>query len=269
MGCAGCELWMPVHGVRKCYAGNMTQRMTALGPVRGWPKSFGEPEMFPQRMKDAEGWSDLAGTKRLDKPWLDDLPRIVFLNDMGDTFTKGLPKDWLGPFLPRMAKTPHVYLILTKRVGAMRDFFDRHECPPNVGVGASITNEHTKYSRVPLLHEVRASWRFLSVEPMWEFIDLKPFLPWLDWCIFGFESGADPTPGDIHWLRREIKACGEDDVPCFVKQLGARPLSSGRQMMTMKDSHGGDWSEWPSDLRVREMPRAVMPKRREQLAMLI
>jgi hypothetical protein len=39
----------------------------------------------------------------------------------------------------------------------------------------------------------------------------------------------------------------------FIKQLGSRPTEAG-QPFRVRDSHGGDWSEWPEDLRVQQMP---------------
>lgn len=51
-------------------------------------------------------------------------------------------------------------------------------------------------------------------------------------------------------------------VGSFVKQLGRRPeLELGRTLterrgvyLNLKDRKGGDMSEWPEDLRVREYP---------------
>jgi len=39
----------------------------------------------------------------------------------------------------------------------------------------------------------------------------------------------------------------------FCKQLGARPVHDGVPY-ALQDAKGGDMSEWPEDLRVREMP---------------
>jgi hypothetical protein len=59
---------------------------------------------------------------------------------------------------------------------------------------------------------------------------------------------------------RQFKAAG---VPLWCKQLGKNPVltmekqcSEGTMEVpyTCKDSHGGDWLEWPQDLRVRELP---------------
>ena len=72
---------------------------------------------------------------------------------------------------------------------------------------------------------------------------------------------------------RDMNQCA--GVPCFVKQLGARPVevNHGPEMpmrwtpddggeeverwYTPSDRKGGDMAEWPEDLRVRQFPKAV------------
>jgi hypothetical protein len=39
----------------------------------------------------------------------------------------------------------------------------------------------------------------------------------------------------------------------FMKQLGAMPFWRKKGLI-LENSHGGDWDEWPDDLRVREFP---------------
>lgn len=95
--------------------------------------------------------------------------------------------------------------------------------------------------------------------------------PTLDWIVVGGESGAGARPFDIQWARDVIAQCKAAGVRCFVKQLGAAPYREGahrqndpgevpgthreHDQMKLRDRKGGDPSEWPSDLRVREMPR--------------
>lgn len=287
MGCDGCELWHPSRGVRRCYAGVMTGKVLAHGPVRGWPTSFDRPKLFPERMAEAESWSDLTHTARENKPWLDDLPRLIFLNDMGDTFSQRLPIDWMAPLLPRMARTPHIYLLLTKRVRMMREFFERHECPPNMGCGASITDTDKLFPRISALANVRCAWRFVSCEPLWSSLNLRPWLAdrSISWVILGGESGPDAKFCDLTWIRRCIEDCRQHDVPVFVKQLGARPYVSPPQEdsappsrtqgpmrsapeIRLRDRHGGDWSEWPADMRVRQMPTQCASTRPRQLELV-
>lgn len=73
----------------------------------------------------------------------------------------------------------------------------------------------------------------------------------IDWVIVGGESGPRARPMSLQWARELVDACRGQGVACFVKQLGeyaARELG-------LRDRKGGNPDEWPTDLRVREMPR--------------
>lgn len=102
--------------------------------------------------------------------------------------------------------------------------------------------------------------------------------PRLDWLIVGGESGPCARPCDVAWIRSAVDQCREAGVACFVKQLGARPLAFEPAMaaeqpadsiavhgeydpdpieFSLVSSKGGDPSEWPEDLRVRQFPKAT------------
>lgn len=82
----------------------------------------------------------------------------------------------------------------------------------------------------------------------------------VDWVIFGFESGASARQGDLDWIRRPLAQCKTSEVKRFVKQLGARPIDWRHDEPEVPPyeyfftKKGGDISEWPEDLRVREFP---------------
>lgn len=103
----------------------------------------------------------------------------------------------------------------------------------------------------------------------------------IDWVIVGGESGPHARPCDVAWIRSIVKQCQDAGVPCFVKQLGARvfvrndkfsewprdgdgleydPSGPGFHYqgehveVHTVDPKGGDPSEWPADLRVRQFP---------------
>jgi protein gp37 len=263
IGCSGCELWNPKAGVKRCYAGVLTERMTSKGPINGWPESFDKPAMFLHRMAEAERWKDLRGVTRDDKPWIPpEMPRLIFLDDMGDTFTESLPLDWLesSGCLERMAKTPHVYQILTKRPHRAREFFTKHPCPPNVWVGTSITGPNA--GRIANLVAIDAPVRFISYEPAWEPVrwDWVLGLDKISWVIIGGESGKDAKPFDTDIIDTALDFFRGSDLKVFIKQLGARPMEpallpeKGLQRLVLKDSHGGDWRQWWPRWRVREFP---------------
>ena len=106
-------------------------------------------------------------------------------------------------------------------------------------------------------------------------------VPWLapgiDWLIVGGESGPGARPCDVAWIRSAVRQCREAGVACFVKQVGSfiawngcgllanefpsgssrsKELIFGHEMfhVTLKDRKGGDPSEWPDDIRIRQFP---------------
>lgn len=219
MGCNGCELWNPSR--KSCYAGILTQRYAGKNP--GFPASFEQPRLYVERLDTALAWSDLRGKPRRHKPWLDELPRVIFLNDMGDTWTEGLPRDWLAPLLPRIAASPHFWLILTKRPKLAAEFSRTFPFPPNVMIIASVTSRATE-RRLDYLREVDCHWRGVSAEPLLGPISLRPWLygpgPRLDWVITGGESGKAPRWSHPAWFEALHVECVEANVPHFHKQNG-------------------------------------------------
>lgn len=109
----------------------------------------------------------------------------------------------------------------------------------------------------------------------------------LDWVIIGGESGPGARSCRPEWIRPIIEQCREAGVPVFLKQLGANVVTRNDLIedvfnnnetgwpdpevehnihgfredyqgadcrIRLRDRKGGDWSEWPEDLRVREFP---------------
>jgi protein gp37 len=148
---------------------------------------------------------------------------------------------------------------------------DRTAPLPNVWLGVSVEDQRRK-ARIDVLRQIPAAVRFLSVEPLLEDIGTLD-LSGIHWVIVGGESGPGARPCDLAWLRSVVAQC-RAGVPCFVKQLGARPvcnraivLEEGESVddivpqhsfatgkAPLRDKKGGDPAEWPDDLRVREFP---------------
>lgn len=266
MGCDGCELWDDRR--QSCYAGVLHGRRGKANS--GFAPTFEEVTPFPGRMAKAARWSDLRGAERPGQPWLDGLPRLVFVSDMGDSLSNAISFEYLKAEVIDVATSTlgsrHVWQWLTKRPARMADFSGwlrerRVEWPSNVWVGTSITTQPT-LKRVKSLLRVgnETTIRFLSVEPQIEPIELDEVLGDLDWIIQGGESGEHPRPFDMRWARSLIEQCKVAGVPYFLKQLGAAVVD-GERSVRFRDSHGGDWDAWPEDLRVREIPRGKGVKR--------
>lgn len=103
----------------------------------------------------------------------------------------------------------------------------------------------------------------------------------IDWGIVGGESGDKNVvrPYDLAWGERAIRQFKNAGVPVFHKQVGSKPFvvvdepevrvgskvtwaamqTDGKIRMGLKYAHpkGGDPSEWPKALRVREFPKVT------------
>ena len=155
----------------------------------------------------------------------------------------------------------------------------------NVWLGTSIACQEDADRNIPELLNCRnlAAKLFLSIEPLVGPVDLgldtyeSPGLydyrkNVIDWVIVGGESGPNARPCNIAWVRSLVEQCDDADVPVFVKQLGAnswRTVYGGPAIVDggiavhsvshefknkFTDPKGGDPSEWPEDLHVREVP---------------
>src|SRR4051794_16856770 len=185
MGCEGCELWNSKTGDRTCYAGVLHRRYG--GVTKGFSPTFEEVTFWPGRMADAAVWPDLTGTTRRDKPWLNGLPRLIFVSDMSDALSSVVPFDFLEEEVIHTATSPsgqsHHWLWLTKRPERMAQFSDSLKTkgvswPKNLWAGTSITTQATITRIKPLLRVGDADTiRFLSVEPQHGSINFGALLP--------------------------------------------------------------------------------------------
>ena len=260
MGCDGCELWNKDR--KTCYAGLMHTHYGASNS--GYAPTFEDVTLFPGRMAEAARWSDLSGCERPDKPWLNGLPRLIFVSDMSDALSKIVTFDYLNKEIIANVTSDHgrrhQWLWLTKRPDRMVKFSEwltsrGLSWPVNLWAGTSVTTQATT-SRIRHLLEVGddQTIRFLSAEPQIEVIDLEESLPKLSWVIQGGESGTQARPFDLDWAVAMLADCKKHRVPYFLKQLGSRVVRGGEKL-GFGNGHAGDWSEWPSALRVREFPK--------------
>lgn len=268
-GCDGCELWNPATETFDCYAGNLHEgrwaKSLALTHPEKYSSDFKEVRLIPGRVKNACKWKDLRGVERPGKPWIPkDMPRLIFISDMADALSRDVPFEFLlEEIVIPIASSPHVGMWLTKQAKRLHQFSDwltdqSIEWPANLWIGTSVTSNKTLW-RLEHLVSVPAARRFVSYEPAWEFIDWRNVnaFRFMDMLIMGGASKQRKTdfvkPADLSWWTHTIAACRQRDVKPFVKQLGSKPVQSGLGI-NLRDSHGGNWTEWPEDLRIREFP---------------
>jgi protein gp37 len=256
MGCEGCELIKGENRKHpKCYAKIMVDRYG--GKNSGFPKVFEKPEVFLDRLKLIARWPDLTGKEREKKPWLNGLPRVVFLNDMGDTFSKGMPPDWFADAVPYIQNSPHVFMLLTKWPARLAEFSKKFTLPGNIWPGTTVTDQNTAFRAYELNNNVVAGGvKWLSIEPMWGQIEFIPEVTTkIKLIIYGGESGStNVSHFNCNWLYKQIQFCDQYKKKCFVKQLGSNPFLNSKAL-DLNDYSGGDWLEWPSQFQLREFPQ--------------
>lgn len=170
------------------------------------------------------------------------------------------------------------FLILTKRPENYLRLmpWGDGKWPANAWAGTSAENQTTYDVRMQYLLGVQSPIRWISAEPLLGAIDccfgsmVKPagedahsyVRDFINWVIIGGESGPGARPFDVAWGRSIMQQCKRAGVACFVKQLGKSPIITHCEAtiehpkpLRLKDAKGGDMSEWPEDLRVREFPQ--------------
>ena len=278
--------WNPVsgctpisEGCQNCYAKRMSKRLAGR---------CGYPADDPFRVT--------LHPERLDEPLKWKKPRRVFVCSMGDLFHEDVPFGFVDRVFAIMALTKqHTFLVLTKRPIRMRQYIDgltlqriceaaplgltdiqvadlrayvRDNFPlPNVWLGVTAENQQRADERIPILLQIPAAVRFVSVEPMLGPIRLqRDWLmcpggaeyghgmsltrvhaggccdrhPRIHWVICGSESGPNHRKTKIEWIRDLREQCISANVPFFLKQMEI----NGR-MVKMPELDGKIWAQFP------------------------
>jgi protein gp37 len=187
---------------------------------------------------------------RLDDPLRWRKPRRVFVCSMGDLFHKDIPDSFILEVFRVMGRQntrQHTFQVLTKRPERMKAWIneyvvDRDGKPdpfPNIWLGVTAENQEQADKRIPILRQIPAAVRFVSVEPMLGAIDFEskgwlfPIMghpdgvtlsravrPSLDWVICGGETGPGARPMYPEWARSLRDQCQDAGVAFFFKKWG-------------------------------------------------
>jgi len=133
---------------------------------------------------------------------------------MSDLFHEEIPDGYVAQVFDVMRDaSQHQFQVLTKRAERMSTLADKLGVPPNVWIGVSVENAEFLF-RVRHLQKVRATVRFLSVEPFLGPVSKLP-LRGIHWVIVGGESGPGARPMEIEWVREVRAQCKSAGVAFF------------------------------------------------------
>jgi protein gp37 len=181
--------WNPItgctpisEGCERCYAANIARRFWG-------ERDFSDIRFHKDRLGIPMKWKE---------------PRMIFVCSMGDLFHRDIDIDSniYSSIFFTISKCPqHTFIILTKRPRKMKWVFERYLNPvfKNVWVGVTAENQKRADERIPILLEIPAAARFVSVEPMLEEIRLRK--NWVDY-LAGWTTGEEHDPkcdGSCHY----------------------------------------------------------------------
>ena len=276
---AGCE---------NCYA--EVNRFVTIRRAQGrelWGPKAERHIVSEAKWREVRQWNELA--KKSGEPWR------VFCASLADVFEDrdvlAAPRARLFELIE--ATPALTWMLLTKRPENMTTMAPaawRSGWPRNIWALTTVEDQKQAELRIPELQRVPAEVLGLSAEPLLGPLDLRRWLQFechhedgyveydtnalicreceslgmINWLIIGGESGPEARPFDLAWARSLIAQCREAGVAPFFKQAGAHPID-GRpdctrewwqaQRLRLRDRMGGDLSELPEGLRVREWPR--------------
>lgn len=234
-----------------CYARELHERFRmAEKPVQFYSKPFDQVTLQPEQLKK---FDELA---RMQKP------QVVFVGNMCDLFHKDVPDDYIKDVMSKISgmwRSPHTFLILTKRAQRMHDFFEFYpflpsqegrqyameRYMPNVWLGVTAENQARADERIPYLLDTPAAHKWVSVEPMLGPVDVLKYNgtvadlnrcccegpkkecnacpydgPGFDLVIAGGESGKNARPASWSWFEDLYHSCRMAGVRYYHKQNG-------------------------------------------------
>lgn len=256
------ETWNPVvgcskvsEGCKNCYALRFAWRLAQNPEVdleryqetvinigvdkkHPWPEWTGRIAYFPERLEQPLHWRK---------------PRRVFIASMGDLFHPAVDPLFQDKIFRTMAMPEaanHTFLFLTKRPDEAYKTYCLFESdwPSQVWMGVTAENQEQADKRIPVLLQIPAAKRFVSIEPMLSEVDIwneligvygphcerdcdswerdcpgyncEDWLHGLDLVICGGETGPGARPMHPAWVRSLRDQCQAAWVPFFFKGWG-------------------------------------------------
>jgi protein gp37 len=274
------ETWNPIIGCTKvspgcdhCYAEKMATRLASMNVSL-------YKEVIKNGHWNGKIWHNIS---MFEKPFAWKKPRTVFVCSMSDIFHEKVEFVTIDHIIDVIRWTPkHTYIILTKRPERMNEYFSTHvpekyltdngNILDNLWLGVTAENQEQADKRIPILLNIPAAKRFVSIEPMLGpvslTLDIDP-LKWggmtrrnvlsgaisnpligrigttpvnsLDWVICGSESGPGRRPFEEDWARSLRDFCRLAEVPFFYKQ---RYIGNKKFSMPLLD--GRVWDQIPT-----------------------
>jgi protein gp37 len=214
----GCNHWQTgVCPLKMCWAHGMARFNTPKGQkIDFTPKLLPEKLLDPLKGKQGGRRIGVCFTGDLFGDWVDP-EQWLHLNDSGIEIANTLK----GHIFEVIRHCPDdTFIFLTKNPAGLQKW---SPFPPNAWVGVSATNYVMFSYALEYLHNIKATIKYISIEPMMERVNI-PLLDevlsncGVNWLIIGQQTPArKATEPKIEWIREIIEAADKAGIPVFLK----------------------------------------------------
>ena len=139
----------------------------------------------------------------------------IFVGSMSEIYY--WDKAWIEMVIEKVKHYPqHIFQFLTR----YPEIYGRYIFPKNCWLGVTITKEKDFERGIPYLFITSCNITFISVEPILEYINPRPFSNAnIDWVILGAETGN--RKGKIipkkEWIEDIVNHCRNKNIPVYLK----------------------------------------------------
>jgi len=242
------KVWNPTTGCEKvstgclsCNAERLSHRLRNMpNTAKKYCNGF-RPTVHPNKMAIPNSWKK---------------PQTIFVCSMGDLFHESIPFEFIAQVLKVIRSCQHHdFMLLTKRVTRMREFFTdympvkygiKSDTIYNMWLGVSVENQITANERIPELLRIPTRKRFICAEPLLDTISLQGFdikvslesgkrlNDLIHLLIIGMETGAGARITPLYKL---IDLAMDGDflkIPVMVKNIGKQ--NDGTRLELIKNT---------------------------------
>lgn len=183
---------------------------------------FATHNCYARKMYERFHWDENI---RFDWSVYNDLPKIkkpsrIFWGSTMELFGEWVDPEWMRLIFEAVKHySQHTHIFLTKRPENLQKY---SPFPENAWIGVSATNHAPFLHGMEYLRDIKASVRFISIEPLSGHINASlafmqsGFIP--DWLIIGRQTPIRmATTPKIEWITEIIEEADKNNISVFLK----------------------------------------------------
>lgn len=167
----------------------------------------------PRLRYDPSAWLGLGSLRK---------PSRIFVGSTIELFHDSLSPQYLKWIFEVPLEFPqHTFIVLTKQPQNLIEF---SPFPENCWVGVTVLNDAQLLLAETQFEKIKASVKFLSLEPLKNQLDAIKYMKQPNWIICGQQTPVSAkTEPKVEWVREIVDAADRAGIPVFLKD-NLKPL---------------------------------------------